>query len=121
MQHIPLLVVCVTMGGSTVGCASSLEELTIEERIQLQHEKEDKRLVRRDELIQYLNACDAHPRLIIVEVIKSGRSTLPNSRKKAKAKRETGYPYTHNNVSKWARRSNILCMEPQTIIRQLGY
>ena len=109
------------MGGSTVGCATSLEELTVEERIQLQHEKEDKRLVRRDELIQYLNACDAHPSFIVVEVIKSGRSTLPNSRQKLKAKREFGYPYTHENVSRWARRSSIFCADPQTILRQLGY
>jgi len=30
MQHIPLLVAFITMGGSTVGCASSIEELMIE-------------------------------------------------------------------------------------------
>ncbi len=31
MQHIPLLVVCITIGGSTLGCATtSLEELTAE-------------------------------------------------------------------------------------------
>ena len=31
MQYIPLLVVCITIGGSTVGCATtSLEELTAE-------------------------------------------------------------------------------------------
>jgi len=34
MQHIPLLVVCITMGGSTVGCATqSLEELSAEAKV----------------------------------------------------------------------------------------
>ena len=113
------LVVFLTIGGSTSGCAAT--HLTEAEQIQLQHEKEDRRLVRRDELIRYLNACDAHPSLVIVEKIKVGRSTLPNSRQKAKARRESGYPYTHNNVSRWARRSDILCMSPRDIFRQLGF
>jgi hypothetical protein len=32
MQHIPLLFVCVTIGGSTIGCASSMDELMTEAR-----------------------------------------------------------------------------------------
>ena len=113
------LVVFLAIGVSTSGCAST--PLTEAEQIQLQHEKEDRRLVRRDKLILFLNACDAHSGLVIVEVIKSGRSTLPNSRQKAKAMREYGYPYTHDNVSRWANRSDILCMHPRDIFRQLGY
>ena len=143
MQHIPLLFVCATIGGSAVGCASSMDELETEARecvdtstnklgiteeqraacwrdVDERAEEEDRQLERRDELITYLNACDAHPGFIIVEVIRSGRSTLPNSRQKAKAKREVGYPYTHDNVSKWARKSDIFCTQPQTIMRQLG-
>ena len=141
MQHIPMLFVCVTIGGSTVGCATSMDELETEARecvdtlrnnlteerraacwryVDERAEEEDQRLVRRDELIAFLNACDAHPSYVIVEVIKAGRSTLPNSRQKHKAKRELGYPYTHDNVSKWARKSDLLCMEPRTVMRQLG-
>jgi len=32
MQHIPLLVVCITMGGSAVGCASNMTELVSKAR-----------------------------------------------------------------------------------------
>ena len=113
------LVVFLAIGVSTSGCAST--PLTEAEQIQLQHEKEDRRLVRRDKLIDYLNACDAHPSLVIVEVIKSGRSTLPNDRQKTKAMREYGYKYTHDNVSRWAHRSDLLCMYPRDILRQLGF
>jgi len=119
MQRIPLLVVCITMGGSAVGCAAS--SLTVEEQIQLQHEKEDQRLVRRDKLIKYLNACDAHPSLVVVEKRHAGRSTLPNTRQMMKARREFGSPYTHNNVNRRANRSDLLCMHPRDILRQLGY
>ena len=113
------LIVFLAIGGSTSGCAST--PLTEAEQIQLQHEKEDRRLIRRDKLIDYLNACDAHPSFVIVEIIKSGRSTLPNDRQKRKARMEVGYPYTHDNVSRWASRSDMLCMHPRDIFRQLGY
>ena len=117
MQHIPLLFVCVTIG--TVSCATT--PLTEAEEIKFQHEQEDRRLVRRDKLITFLNACDAHTSLVIVEKIKSGRSVLPNERQKRKAIKEYGYPYTHNNVSRWARRSDIYCMTPRDVMRQLGF
>ncbi len=112
-------VVFLAIGVSTSGCAST--PLTEAEQIQLQHEKEDRRLVRRDKLILFLNACDAHQSLVLVEKITVGRSTLPNSRQKAKARREYGYPYTHDNVSRWARRGDILCMDPRDVFRQLGF
>ena len=119
MRHIPLLIVCITMGGSTVGCASTPR--TEAEEIQFQHEKEDKRLVRRDKLIAFLNACDADQNLVIVETIKTGRSQLPNSRQRRKARKEYGYPYTHNNVNRRARKFDIACMYPRDILRQLGF
>ena len=119
MQHIPLFVVCITIGGSTIGCAST--PLTEAEEIAFQHEKEDKRLVKRDELIMFLNACDARQGLVIVEIIKSGRSVLPNSWQQSKAQRELGYKYTHNNVDRRARRRDFYCMYRDDLMRSLGY
>ncbi len=113
------LVVFLTIGGSTSGCVSV--PLTEAEQIQLQHEKEDRRLVRRDELIIFLNACDAHPRLVIVEKRSIGRSPLPNERQKRQARKKFGYPYTHDNVSRKARKWNILCMDRRDVFRQLGF
>ena len=118
MRHIPLLIVCITMGGSTVGCASTPR--TEAEEIQFQHEKEDRRLVRRDKLIDFLNACDATIGLAIIETRRVGRSVLPNSRQRRKARKEYGYPYTHSNVNRYARKSDILCMDPKDLFRNLG-
>ncbi len=119
MQQFALIAVCLTLGGSAGGCATT--NLTEAEMIQLQHEQEDRRLVRRDELIDFLNACDASPRLVIVEMIRVSRSTLPNSRQKTKARREYGYPYTHSNVSRRAMRSDVRCMDPRQLMRDLGF
>ena len=107
MQHIPLLFVLVTMGG----CATAQERLVelktearqcegtstneeqrqtcwqpVNELVELEHEREDRRLIRRDKLIAYLNACDAHPGLVIFEE-RWGRSNLPNQRQQRKAKK----------------------------------
>ncbi|KKK97124.1 hypothetical protein LCGC14_2655880 [marine sediment metagenome] len=107
MQYIPLLVVCITIGGSTVGCASiplthdqcnATKYATAHEHGQCllaaskyreeQYEREDRRLVRRDKLIQFLNACDADKRLVVVEMRTIGRSVLPDKRRMSKDKKE---------------------------------
>ena len=135
MQYILLLVVCTTIGGSTVGCASiplthdqcnATKYVTAHEHGQCllaaskykeeEHEREDRRLVRRDKLIVFLNACDADPRLVVVEMRSIGRSVLPNKRRMSDAKKEYGYPYTHSNVSKRAMRSDVKCMDPRDIL-----
>jgi len=89
--------------------------------VQLEYEREDRLTKQRDACVSFLNACDAADNLVVVEVIKSGRSQLPNDRQKRKAMREYGYAYTHNNVGKYARKTDFLCMEPREIMRQLGY
>ena len=140
MQYIPLLVVCTTIGGSTVGCASipltydqcnATQYVTALEHEQCllaaskykeeQYEREDKRLVRRDKLIAFLNACDAAPGLVILEKRSVGRSVLPNSRQQANARKEYGYPYTHNNVSSRANKIDLLCVDVREMFRQPGY
>jgi len=90
----------------------------------LQDEKEDRRLVKRDELIQYLNACDQADGLVLIETIYSGRSVLPNDRQERKALKEWGYKYTHSNVNKRARIHDFQCATPQQImdeLRRMGY
>lgn len=85
----------------------------------LQDEKEDRRLVKRDELIAYLNACDAAEGLVLVETIKIGRSKLPNNREERRAMEEWGYKYTHSNVSKQARIYDFQCATPRQIMDAL--
>jgi len=119
MQPIPLFFVYLAIGGSVTACASI--PLTEAEQIQLQYEKEDRRIVRRDKLIIFLNACDAASDLVIVEIRRIGRSSLPNSRQKADAIKEFGYPYTHDNVNRRARQWDFGCMYPEDLLRQLGY
>ncbi len=87
---------------------------------QLEYEREDRRIQARDECIIFLNACDASDSLVVVEVIKSGRTQLPNARQKRDARREYGYTYTHDNVGKYARKSDFVCMRPRDVMRQLG-
>ena len=82
---------------------------------QEQYDKEDRRIVRRDKLIVFLNACDALPYLIVVEFRHSSRSLLPNSRKQRIARREYGYPYTHSNVHRHARLHDFKCDNPRDI------
>ena len=77
---------------------------------QAEHEKADKRLVARDRLIIFLNGCDADGRFVVMEK-RSGRSKLPNSRQQAKAKREYGRPYTHDNVHPQAKSWDFQCWD----------
>ena len=104
-----LLFVCITM----IGCAGT--PLTEAERIQLQHEKEDKRLVRRDKLIAFLNACDNHPSYVLVEKRGMGRSPLPNNKRKDEAMEKHGYKYTHDNVGRQAHQADFMCMDPRDL------
>jgi len=86
--------------------------------------KEDKRLVRRDELIAFLNQCDRAEHLVVMEIIKSGRSQLPNKFDMKKAMREWGYRYTHNNVNPRARIHDFSCVSSadlKEILRRAGY
>ena len=82
---------------------------------QEQYDKADRRLVRRDKLIVFLNACDAIPYLVVVEIRHTGRSLLPTSRKQRVARREYGYPYTHDNVHRNARLYDFKCVNPRDI------
>jgi len=86
-----------------------------------QHEKEDRRLIKRDKLIIFLNACDAHPDLVLMEVRRGGRSNLPNNRQRRRAIREHGYKFTHDNVDRRARQHDYKCVDPADILQQLGY
>ncbi len=92
---------------------------------QAEHEREDRRLIKRDEIIiMFLNACDADPRLVIVEVIRgSSRRCLPSSREKRKAMKEYGYKYTHENVCSRAFSQDFQCWDRYTLaeaIRRLN-
>ncbi len=89
-----------------------------------QDEKEDKRLIKRDKLIIFLNACDADDGLVLVEIKQSGRSCLPNARAKRVAVREYGYKYTHYNVCRNAHRADFRCWDRQAFAdfrERLGY
>jgi hypothetical protein len=92
-----------------------------EDYVQEQYVKEDRRIQKRDKLIAYLNACDAASALAVVEIIRSGRSQLPNKNEMKKARLEYGYPYTHGNVKKHASLHSITCLDPADIFRSLGY
>ena len=87
---------------------------------QAEHEREDKRLIRRDKLIAFLNACDANDGLVIIEKRRIGRTCLPSKRTQRKAKREYGYKYTHDNVCRHGHRADFLCMNPRDLFRQLN-
>lgn len=82
-----------------------------------QFEALDKRIVKRDNLILFLNDCDASTYLILVEIIKGGGSQLPNKFQMSKAIRKYGYPYTHDNVDRHLRHSDVGCMRPQDLFR----
>ena len=85
---------------------------------QKQYEKEDKRIIRRDKLIVFLNDCDASPRLELLEK-RYLRSVLPSKNQIRKARREHGRPYTHDNVSPRARRIDFLCIDVSDFMRQM--
>ena len=85
---------------------------------QEQHEKEDRRLIKRDKLIVFLNACDASPNLVLGEK-QHMRSRLPNDREIMRARREYGYPYTHDNVHRHAIRQDFVCVNPRDIVQQI--
>lgn len=89
--------------------------------VKLEYEREDRRIKKLDEMVAYLNACDAADNLVIVEVRRGGRSQLPTKREKRKARKEYGYAYTHENLGRDIHFTKILCMSPRDIMRQLGY
>lgn len=85
----------------------------------LEYEREDRMIKRRDKVIVFLNGCDAAESLVIVETIKTGRSQLPSSREKARARKEYGYAYTHDNVGSGAHMSNLVCMNARDVMRAI--
>ena len=91
---------------------------------QAEHEREDRRLIRRDEIIMFLNGCDSYSNLVIVEVIRgSSRRCLPSDREKLKALKEYGYKYTHENVCPRAFQQDFQCWDRRTLaeaIRRLN-
>ena len=87
----------------------------------LEYEREDRATQRLDKMVIFLNACDQSDRLVVVEVIRGGRSQLPTEREKYKARKEYGYAYTHENLGRHISHAMILCMNPRDIIRQLQY
>jgi len=87
---------------------------------QEQHEREDRRLIKRDKLIIFLNACDRSDDLVVFERIYM-RSCLPTQRQKNDAMEEYGYKYTHDNVLQCANRLQVQCVDPADIMRALGY
>ena len=94
-----------------------------EDYVQEQYAAEDRRIMKRDKVIAFLNACSASDDHVIVETIRSGRSVLPSSNEQRKAKREYGYPYTHDNVGKYASLHNFQCATPADIkdaLRRMG-
>ena len=89
-----------------------------------QDEKEDKRLVKRDKLIIFLNACDANDKLILVEIIRIGRSCLPSKLKQRIAMRKYGYKYTHGNVCPRGHKADFQCWDQRDFInamKRAGY
>ena len=81
---------------------------------QLEYEREDRRIIKRDKLIAFLNACDASEDLAILEKIYI-RSHLSTDRQIRKALKEYDYKYTHDNVSRKARRQDFHCVDPRQI------
>ncbi len=84
---------------------------------QEQHEKQDKKLIKRDKLIVHLNACDANPDGTLVEFRRSGRTVLPSKRAQRNARREYGVPYTFDNVSTQARIHMLPCYSRDDVRR----
>lgn len=87
----------------------------------LDYEREDRATQRLDEIVLMLNSCDQSDSLVVVEVIRGGRSQLPSDREKYKARKEYGYAYTHENLGKHVRHATLLCMNPHNLFRQLRY
>ena len=124
---------CASIPLSKDECTSTLSPTAHEHELCLkaasdyqieQDEKEDRRLIKRDALIMFLNACDANDNLVLVEIRRAGRACLPNDRKKRIAKREYGYKYTHGNVCPRGMRSDFRCWDRQDFIdamKQFGY
>ena len=76
---------------------------------QLEYEAEDKRIIKRNKLIVFLNVCDASPDHIIMEIVHL-HTQLPNSLQKRRSKQKFGYAYTHDNVGRHARRTDFKCI-----------
>jgi len=141
MQDVKLIVTALLLLGG-VGCASiplshdqcnatkfqtAMEHEAClkgaEDYVQEQFAAADRRIVKRDKIIAFLNACSASSDHVIVETIRSGRSALPTQNEQRKAKREYGYAYTHENVGKYASLHNFQCATPDDIkdaLRRMG-
>jgi hypothetical protein len=136
-QTIVVLIACVFVVLLVVGCASApmthdqcnaTKYATAMEHEQclraaadyeqLQHEKEDRRLIKMDELISFLNACDKAPHLLVMET-RHGRACLPTEWQQVKARKVYGYPYTHENVRRCANRNTVTCTTPEAIMDAL--
>ena len=78
------------------GCAT--EPLTPEQ----EYARQDRRNQKHDQLVAFLNGCERHPDGVIVETIRIGGSMLTNRRR--------GEPYTTDNVSRRAHKSNFQCI-----------
>jgi len=102
-------------------CIVNTADKALGDKIQrLEDEAEDRRLIARDKLIINLNACDAAEHLVVMEIVRGGRSQLPTKLQMQRAFRERGVRYTHENVGRHARwPHNIKCVDPQDIIRQI--
>lgn len=87
----------------------------------LEYEREDRATQRLDKMVIFLNACDQSDSRVVVEVIRGGRSQLPNAREKRIARREYGYAYTHENLGRSISTATILCMNPHDLFQQLRY
>ena len=85
---------------------------------QEQYEAADKRNIRRDKLIVFLNNCDASVTNIVFEK-QHRRSALPNKRQMRKAKTQYGVAYTHDNVSQHARIIDFACVRTRAILRSI--
>ncbi len=97
-----------------VGCDNNPEcmlavtdEIIASKILQLEYEREDRRIVRRDKLIVFLNSCDQTKGVVLIETLRIGRSSLPNKMQKIKALRKWGYKYTHENVHRRALRHDF--------------
>lgn len=87
----------------------------------LEYEREDRATKRLDDMVGFLNACDRHKSLVVVEVRRGGRSQLPTDREKDKARREYGYAYTHENLGRDISHAQVYCLNPRDLFRNLNY
>lgn len=87
---------------------------------QEKYDRENRRIIRRDKLIVFLNACDrAESRVIMEKRFGRVRSMLPTDREKRAAMKQFGYHYTHDNVHPKADLNNFYCVNPQQLFKRM--